>query len=452
MLDSPEILHAGPDRPARVAAVARALLFAGAFAATARGQSEYDPTWADAAPTRVLAHRRDPALDDGGNGARLAAAVRALVPGDRLEIGPGTYSIERRFNVSLRGTRERPIWIVAAEGATPRITRSDALQNVVNVGDPAEGGAELLCLRGLELTGGSMGLRLHACSDVWVDRCHVHHTGDAAITANSADTERLYITRNHVHDTSGFGEGMYLGANRGEYVMRHSVIALNHVHDTLGAEQGDGIEVKQGSYGNWIARNLVHDTRYPCLLVYGTGGEAPNLIEHNVLYSSRDNVLQVQGEAVVRHNLVMDGAVGFASFDHQGETRNLFFVHNTVVNRGLAADFRSWDGRPGMVCANNAFYSEALEAVRFAGARGVALAGNVAYGRVVGASKGFAQGTGLADFEGVAWDASARDARATPGGALSGAAAPGFLMRGDLADPAAPSAAGCDSNGPEGVL
>jgi hypothetical protein len=286
---------------------------------------------------------------------------------------------------------------------------------------------------------------------VWIDDCHVHHTGDAAITANSANTERLYLTRNHVHHTSGFGEGMYLGANDGEFVMRDSVIALNHVHHTLGAKQGDGIEIKQGSHGNWIARNLIHHTRYPCLLVYGTGGEARNLIEHNVLYTSLDNVLQVQGEAVVRHNLIMDGAVGFQSFDHQGATRDLVFVHNTVVNKRRAADFQDWDGRPGMVCANNAFYSETMESMRFDGSRGVTIAGNVVHGPVRGASTGFAAGAGLADFESIAWDASARDARPAPGGALLGAAAPGFLSLGDRREPSAPPTAGCDSFGPKGV-
>lgn len=439
------------NRRGGCAAGVRAVLLVGALTAAAPGQSIYDPSWADAAPERVLAHRRDPALDDRANGALLADAIRSLAPGDRLEIGPGTWSIERRFNISLRGTPARPIWIVAADGAAPRITRSDAAQNVINVGDPAEGRSEYLCLRGLEIVGGSMGLRLHACSEVWIDGCHVHHTGDAAITANTADTESLHITRNHVHHTSGTGEGMYLGANDGAHVMRHSVIALNHVHHTLGAEQGDGIEVKQGSYGNWIARNLIHHTRYPCLLVYGTGGEAPNLIEHNVLYSSLDNVLQVQGEAIVRHNLIMDGAVGFQSFDHQGRSRNLVFIHNTVINRGRAADFRSWDERPGMVCANNAFYSETMESMRFAGSRGVALAGNVVHGPVLGASTGFVRGTGLSDFEDVAWDASARDARPAPDGALVGAAAAEFHTRGDREVRASPPTAGCNSNGPAGV-
>ena len=64
---------------------------------------------------------------------------------------------------------------------------------------------------------------------------------------------------------------MYLGANEGEFIMSESVIALNHIHDCRGS-QGDGIEVKQGSWGNLIAENDVHDTQYPCITVYGTAG------------------------------------------------------------------------------------------------------------------------------------------------------------------------------------
>ena len=104
---------------------------------------------------------------------------------------------------------------------------------------------------------------------------HLHHAGGEGITTNTRDTSHLFITRNHFHDFTNpraTGEAMYLGANHGKVVMSYSVIAQNHVHD-CGGTQGDGIEVKQGSHHNWIYRNHVHDTNYPCILAYGTGGK-----------------------------------------------------------------------------------------------------------------------------------------------------------------------------------
>ncbi len=58
-------------------------------------------------------------------------------------------------------------------------------------------------------------------------------------------------------------------------------------------------------------------------------------------------------------------------------------VHDTIVNAGRTANLSSWDGRAGMVFANNAVYSRDAESVRFpGGSTGVTLAGNVVLGGV----------------------------------------------------------------------
>ena len=403
----------------------------------------YDPTWAALAPTRVILHAYDPARSSGLNGAALAGAMQALQPGDRLEVASGTYSVEAYFNLSVSGTSTAPIWIVAAAGATPVITRSNANQNVLNVGSGTP--VRFVCLRGLEVTGGSALIRLYDCEDVWIDGCHLHDSAEVAITANTANTARLHLTRNEIHATGGTGEGMYLGGNNASVVMRDSVIALNHVYD-CGGSQGDGIEVKQGSFGNWIVENHVHDTNFPAITVYGTGGQPRNVIERNTCYRTNDNVLQVQGEALVRDNLAIGGAgSAFHTHDHQGQTRDLVVVHNTFVNQGRGLNLISWGGRSGMVLANNAIYSQG-EAVRFgAGSAGVTLRGNVVFGTVSGASGLGIAGTGLGDFTDLTWDASKRDARPSLSSPLLGAGDPAHVTSSDLSGAARLSAvdAGC---------
>lgn len=404
------------------------------LAALARSSGRnIEPDWARLSPLRELSLPYDDALSAAQNAADLADTVAGLRPGDRLWIGEGTWTFSASFEVSLVGSAEAPIWIEAREGRRVTITRRDARQNVINVGTPSRGPSRYLCLRGLELRGGSAGLRLHQCSEIWVDRCEIHHTGEAGLTANTRDTTRLYITRNHIHHTAGYGEGMYLGANNGEVVMSRSVIAANHVHD-CGGHQGDGIEIKQGSWGNWIVGNTVHDTQYPCLLVYGTGGKPRNLIERNILYGSEAVVLQVQGEALVRNNLVMDGAIGFHSHDHQGETVDLVLVHNTIVVPGLGADLSSWNGRSGMVFANNAVYSRDGPAIAAEqGLAGVTVAGNVVVGAVQGAPfAGFHSGQGLADFKALSWDGVLRDPRPAALSALRGRGDRRFAVWADL--------------------
>ncbi len=90
----------------------------------------------------------------------------------------------------------------------------------------------------------------------------------------------------------------------------------------------------------------------------------------------------------------------------------LTFVHNTIISRQRGANLSSWNGREGMVFANNVVYTDGGDALRFpGGAQGVIVSGNVLLGRVSGVAQGFVMGNGLADFVNVSWDANQRDAR-----------------------------------------
>ena len=367
----------------------------------------YDPSWASVQPKRILKAIALPNANERQNGEALVKAIEGLVPGDRLEIGTGTYSVNRLWDLSVSGTAADPIWIVADQDAEVIITRPDSWQNVLNVGHGKP--VVYLCLRGLEFTGGSHGIRLGQCRNVWIDQCHIHHTQEVCLSANSADTHQLYLTRNTIHDGNGTAEGMYLGGNNGDVIMSESVIALNHVYNCRGS-QGDGIEVKQGSWGNLIAENRVHDCNYPCITVYGTGGKPQNVIERNVCYRSLDSVMQVQGEAIVRNNLLIDGRnAAFASTDHQGKTVNLQVIHNTLVNTAHAFRGGSWNARRDMVLANNVVYSREQNALHFAnGHAGVTIAGNVVLGD--GPKPGCTPGRGLQDFKHLTWNAEHLDA------------------------------------------
>ena len=177
--------------------------------------------------------------------------------------------------------------------------------------------------------------------------------------------------------------------------------------------------MKQGSWGNLIAENLVHDCGYPCILVDGTGGQPQNVVERNTCYNSGDYVLQIQGECIVRNNLVMNGAVAaLGSQTHQGSPTNLQVIHNTFINSGRAVSLSSWSGAASMVFANNVCYSQSSQSVQVSGgSAGVVFAGNVVAGAVVGTSTGPGVFTTtpnsvnpLADFTSVAWDASQRNA------------------------------------------
>jgi parallel beta-helix repeat protein len=392
-------------------------LDAGPVVPTLRPQ--YVPTWDSVPPLAEWSIDYDAQLSETDNGDRLKDRIEDLQPGDLLRVSAGRWSVNSFFQVDLQGTAAAPIRIVGESGAV--LTRPNAGQNAINFGSTTAGATSYLLLRGFEVTGGSYGIRIQNVNQFWIDRCHVHHVAAVGIGANSHDTSGLHITRTEVDHTSSTGEGLYLGGNNGSVICRDGVFALNYVHDT-GGDQGDGIELKGGSYGCLIAENTVHSTNYPGILVYGTQGNEVNVIEGNVVWDTTSNPFQVQGEAIVRNNLVFaKNGSALQSGPHQGLTTNLKIVGNTFIARDSEAAFlRSWGGQPGMVFANNVVYSETGESVHVnGGLSGVTVEDNVVLGPVWGVpTDGFFQGNGLDDFVNVSWDGARRDARPTGQSAL----------------------------------
>lgn len=380
------------------------------------------PAWSAAPSLATTALTFDATLSDLANGERLRQAVQNLGAGTTLLVSAGTWSVNEFFYAQLRGSAAAPIRIIGAPGAV--ITRPNAGQNTINIGGNGGPPARFVLLRGFDIIGGSYGIRVWDAEDLWIDQCRVSGTQAVGIGANSRDTLRLYITRCEVSDTASTGEGIYLGGNNASVVSRDAVIALNHVHHT-GGSQGDGIEVKQGSSGCLIAENVIHDTQYPGILCYGTGGGPQNVIEGNVIWNTASNPFQVQGEAIVRNNLVFArNGPALQSAPHQGSPTRLTVVHNTfIAENGRGATLSSWANQPDMVLANNVFYSRQGDSIAInGGVSGIAIDGNVVLGPLFQAgSNGFTFGSGLADFVDVAWDGSSRDARPSTQNVLTGA-------------------------------
>lgn len=400
--------------------------FVAAIASSATAQSwlpsSVFPSWGNAVATRTITINFDGAKSEVANGALLLAAIRALQPGDGLAVGPGRWSIERKLDITTQGTAAKPIRIYAQNPSNkPIITRPDAGQNTVNIGEGRP--CSYLILQNLEITGGSYLLRMLTCDNVWIDGCYIHD-GEGVGISTQRNCSRIYITRNVVTNPGPgqLGEGMYIGTSSGQYITTYSIVAYNHVFNTRSSRHGDGIELKQGCHHNWIIGNLVHDTPYPCILVYGTGGNDVNVVERNICYGSDNEVMQVQGDAIVRNNVCFNGkAAAFFSNDHAKPAANLSVIGNTFINTGDAVTLGHWSGKPNMVFANNAVYSRSGRSIRFAQiTSGVTVAGNVVLGRTenVPNNSGYAVGTGLGDFVGASWDGSKIDVRPTKAGVL----------------------------------
>ncbi|NIR39411.1 MAG: hypothetical protein GWN73_27460, partial [Actinobacteria bacterium] len=292
-----------------------------------------------------------------GPGDDVETILNGLEPGDEAILADGMYTLEGRFGLAISGTEAEPIVIRAADGATPHFRRGDASQNIWDLS------VEHVVIRGLTFSGGSAGLRFESAADVTIEGCEIYDTADVALRMNDGgqDYLRIAILRNHIHDTGGTGEGMYLGCNDDGCRLGDSLIEGNYVHHTDAGDvsQGDGIELKDGSYGTTIRDNVIHDTNYPCILGYSTAGNgAQNVVEGNVMWACGDNGIQWEANALIRNNIVVLGAAGaaLASQPHQENGPDaLTIVHNTLINDGDALAVRNPSGP--VTVANNALYS-----------------------------------------------------------------------------------------------
>lgn len=367
-----------------------------------------------------------------GPGDDIRAAIAALGPGDELVLRGGTYTVSSGFRITVNGTQTQPAVIRARAGERPLIQQTNAAQNIIEIS-----GSSHLVVRGIAFTGGSHGIRLMSSNFVTIEDCEVYETGDVAISANSGGTyQGLRLLRNHIHHTNGTGEGMYLGCNSDGCRVANSLIEGNYIHHTNrpGVEQGDGIELKEGSYGNVIRNNVIHDTNYPGIIAYSTVGNGPaNVIEGNVIWNTNDNSIQVAADAIIRNNIVLGSSVAFQS--HQaGSPSNIQFVHNTVVTNGDGVNVRNVTG--SVLIANNAVYAQGGTAIRLISGNTslVTLAGNVGQGGLSGAATGYVNGNGIAaDFINAHFGgAPPIDLFPRPGSALTGRAAAGHVTAVDF--------------------
>lgn len=356
-------------------------------------------------------------------GDDVEAAIATLQPGDELVLGGGMYTVTERFSIDLAGSEAQPILIRAAEGEVPHIHRPNANQNIIDIDN-----AQWVVFDGIEFSGGSAGIRISSANHLTISNCEVHSTNDVAVRANDNGVtyEALHIVGNEIHDTSNTGEGMYLGCNQDGCRIANSIIERNWVHHTNGPmiTQGDGIEIKEGSYGNIIRDNVIHDTNYPCILTYSTvgNGEA-NIIEGNVMWNCGDHAIQSAADSVIRNNIILSAAAsGISLQPHQsGAPTNITVVHNTIVVPGSRAINISGAVGPVSI-ANNAVYSEAGPAIRVGGELGqIDIVSNVGLGGLSGGRSGYVDGDLLADFVSASFGGGVPNDVFPAAGALVGA-------------------------------
>ncbi len=304
---------------------------------------------------RTIEHWPSSTTDSALCGSKLAVAVNSLKPGERLLVHSGTYSIPHRFDVRLRGNPFAPIFVEAASGERVIITRADDNENLMDIGS-----SQYCVISGFEFVGGSIGIRIRSSSNLMISNCVIHDVGDNGISANTDDSNGLFLVDNEIYNTNGHAEGFYLGSHDGKARVSNAMVSGNYIHD-LGngkTNQGDGIEIKNLSFGNTIKWNFIARTKFPGVTVYSAGENIgnPNIIEQNAIFDSLDCGIQVNSGAIVRNNFVFGGKFGIVSKPFDAEPHSLQIFHNTIFSEGTALKASQWNSKD-IVFANNALYS-----------------------------------------------------------------------------------------------
>ena len=337
-----------------------------------------------------------------------------LNAGDELVLRGGTYQRSAAWlGLSLQGTATLPIIIRAKRGERPVFSYAKYDQNLIQILD-----SQYLTINGLELTGGSHGIRVQNSHHITLTNLHIHHVGDNAISINfsGSNYRNIVIRHNELHHTGqaagGFGEALYLGCENIACTFSNSTVSNNYIHHTNGANTSpgaqDGIEIKPGSYNNVVKDNVVHDAA-PCIITHNTGTQGVNVIERNALWNCTDHGIQAEADATIRSNIIFNVSFdAIHSREHKGVApRNLKILNNTIVTAGTGG-IRTRLPQGGVVIANNAIYSQNGNTLRLEGnASMFTVANNFGQGNSTGVVSGYSNnGNIIRDFDAVNYPGS----------------------------------------------
>ena len=303
------------------------------------------------------------------------STLQNLQAGDTVIFSAGTYQTGGFVSLTLNGTEQAPIVIMGDKSGNRPVIEGVSDQNVFNVG------GSHYRWEYLELTKGSHGMRVEtSLYGEFVD-LKLHDLGDVGLSMNrSGHTyEHMHVTRCEIFDTgnapNSVGEGMYIGCNPGDCVVSNSRFDFNYVYD-MGGSQGDGIEIKKNSHSNVLADNVIVNTNYPGITMYGFDdgvGKLPNIVERNLVWQVWDNGIQVNGQVIVRNNIVIAAGENGANGIHSKPTsphlpKMVEIAHNTVINAGGAClRTNDWDQADNQIVQNNALYCPGGQAIKVVG-------------------------------------------------------------------------------------
>ena len=169
------------------------------------------------------------------------------------------------------------------------------------------------------------------------------------------DCTNVQVRGANIHDLAE-GHGIEVGCWDAGCFVQDSIIANNWIHNLFG-DGGDGLRLLNGSQGNQVLDNMIHDIGDDGVYLGSTESGAANTFEGNAIWNVVDLGLYIEGSAVVRNNII--AKAGWRGIQTNNGDRDdlddVVITHNTVTETGGDALYlEDVYFRSGIVVANNA--------------------------------------------------------------------------------------------------
>ncbi|MFE7517634.1 chondroitinase-B domain-containing protein [Streptomyces sp. NPDC057540] len=346
--------------------------------------------------------------------AALQSAIDRAVPGDRIVVADGTYTVPSGGAIDVSGRSGITIVSQTRGGAVLRGERSFVLDGASAV---TISGFALRQSGTLEIPAGTTGIRLTRNDirfadvdgldwvlvegdDVKVDRNHFHDRTTQGIflvvdgPGTTAVAQRLQVLRNH------FSGHAYTGANGGESIrLGVSSRALSVADATIEYNlfercDGDPEAISVKSSGNTIRYNTIRDSQGGIVLRHGNG----TTVEGNWVLGGKEGIRLYGNDHLVVNNHLA-GLTGRALVIGSGTTRDhtagetteqrrgndacdrAVIVHNTLrANKSsLSGETRAFEPRD-VVVADNLIVGDSGSLVALGANTGFLWQGNILWG------------------------------------------------------------------------
>ena len=324
------------------------------------------------APVRALAVDADP--------SSYEAIVPTLMPGDTLDLAPGTYTGNLDL-IGLNGTEASPITVRGPSDKSAVFTGNSCCNTVeiegssyLRIESITVDGGGLDGVFGVSVKGGDANVVHHITIEDCVFIGHGASQQTVAISTK-APTWGWIIRRNLI---DGAGTGLYLGNSDGTSPFVDGVIEGNLVKNTIGYNMQIKFQeawpagVPDETTSTLIRNNVFikndapsPDGDRPNLLVGGFPEAGPGSQNQHEIYGNfffhnpREALLQASGRVSIHDNVFVD-TVGAAVVvtDHDLPLRRARIYNNTVYAAATAVQFGS-SAPEGDLVAGNLFFAPA---------------------------------------------------------------------------------------------